>query len=93
MGSAVSIMGQIVYILCGLTSLGCMLLLTNGYRKTRVELLFWSAFAFFAFTCTNILLFIDIVILPTTVDLSTLRNCVTLAGVGVLLYGLIKGNT
>lgn len=93
MGLGVTLLGQIVYILCGLTSLGCMVLLINGYRKSKVELLFWSAVAFFCFTCTNIVLFIDIVVLPTTVDLSLLRNVITLAGVGVLLYGLIKGNT
>jgi hypothetical protein len=49
--------------------------------------------AFLCFTITNIILFIDIVILPTTVDLSLVRNFITLLGVVVLLYGLIKGNT
>ena len=85
--------GQVVYILCGLTSLGCMLLLFNRYRHTRVELLLWSALAFLCFTITNILLFVDLVIFPTTVDLSFLRNLITFGGVLVLLYGLIKGNT
>jgi hypothetical protein len=93
MSEFISILGQIVYILCGLTSLGCMLLLINRYRQTKVELLFWSALAFFFLTCTNILLFIDIVLLPKFIDLSIVRNIVTLASVVVLLYGLIKGNT
>jgi hypothetical protein len=93
MEEPMAILGQIVYILCGLTSLGCMVLLIKGYRKSRVELLFWSAMAFLCFTITNIILFIDIVILPTTVDLSLVRNFITLLGVVVLLYGLIKGNT
>jgi hypothetical protein len=86
-------MGEIVYILCGLTSLGCTVLLMKRYTQTRVELLFWSAVAFLCFTGTNILLFVDLVVLPTSVDLTLLRNGVTLLGVILLLYGLIKGST
>jgi|1185.fasta_scaffold513862_2 hypothetical protein len=86
-------LGQVVYVLCGLTSLGCTLLLLNRYRKTRVELLFWSGVAFFCFTATNVLLYVDLVVFPYSVDLSLLRNSVTLLGVVVLLYGLIKGST
>ncbi|HTG45651.1 MAG TPA: DUF5985 family protein [Verrucomicrobiae bacterium] len=85
-------MGQMVYILCALTSLGCTLLLIGRYRKTQVELLFWSAAAFLMFTVTNILLFIDLVMVPG-VDLVIWRNSLTLAGVLVLLYGLIESNT
>ena len=39
-------MGEVLYMLCALTSIGCVLLLMNRFRKTRVELLFWSALAF-----------------------------------------------
>jgi hypothetical protein len=85
-------MGQIVYILCALTSLGCTWLLLGRYRKTRVDLLFWSAAAFFAFTITNVLLYIDLVVVPD-VDLAILRNSVTLGGAMVLLYGLIRNST
>ena len=53
-------MGQIVYILCALTSLGCTWLLIGRYRKSRVDLLFWSAIAFLLLTVTNVLLFIDL---------------------------------
>jgi hypothetical protein len=84
--------GKIVYILCALTSFGCTLLLISRYQKTRVDLLFWSAVAFFCFTATNIILFIDLVILPN-VDLALWRNGFTLVGVLVLLYGLIRNNT
>lgn len=84
--------GKIVYILCALTSFGCTLLLIARYRKTRVDLLFWSALAFFAFTATNILLFVDLVVLPD-VDLALWRNGCTFAGMLVLLYGLIHNNT
>ena len=84
--------GKIVYILCALTSFGCTLLLTARYRKTRVDLLFWSAVAFLGFTVTNVLLFVDLVVLPD-VDLALWRNAFTFAGVVLLLYGLIRNST
>jgi len=84
--------GQIVYLLCALTSMGCTVLLTTRYQKTRVGLLFWSGLAFFAFTITNVLLFVDLVMVPDA-DLSLWRNGFTFAGVIVLLYGLIRNNT
>jgi hypothetical protein len=86
-------MGQAVYILCALTSLGCTLLLIGRYRKTRVDLLFWSAIAFLLLTVTNILLFVDLVILGVGFDLSLYRNGSTLLGMLILLYGLIRNNT
>jgi len=86
-------MGQAVYILCALTSLGCTLLLIGRYRKTRVDLLFWSAIAFLLLTVTNVLLFVDLVILGAGVDLSIIRNGSTLLGTILLLHGLIRNNT
>ena len=86
-------MGQAVYILCALTSLGCTLLLIGRYRKTRVDLLFWSAIAFLLLTVTNVLLFVDLVILGAGFDLSLFRNGSTLIGILILLYGLIRNNT
>ena len=86
-------MGQAVYILCALTSLGCTCLLIGRYRKSRVDLLFWSAVAFLLLTVTNVLLCVDLIILGAGFDLSLYRNGATLAGVLVLLYGLIRNNT
>jgi hypothetical protein len=85
-------MGHIVYVLCAVTSLGCTILLINRYRKARLGLLFWSACAFLAFTMTNVLLFIDLVMVPDR-DLSLLRNLITLTGVLVMVYGLITEAT
>jgi len=86
-------MGEIVYILCALTCLGCTGLLIGRYRKSGVDLLFWSAVAFLLFSVTNILLFIDLGIMGPETDLSLWRNGSTLLGVNVLLYGLIRNNT
>lgn len=82
-------LGQVVYALCGITSLACTVLLFNRYKKARVGLLFWSAVAFLAFTITNVLLFVDLVLVPD-MDLSLLRNSITLAGTLVMVYGLIR---
>jgi hypothetical protein len=84
--------GQLVYILCAITSIGCTWLLIARYRKTRIPLLFWSAAAFFAFTLTNILLYLDRVIVPD-IDFSIHRNFITFVGALVLLYGLIRSDT
>lgn len=86
-------MGFVVYILCALTSLGCTGLLIGRYRKSRVDLLFWSAVAFFFLAVTNVLLFIDLVLLGPNTDLSLYRNGATLIGTLVLLYGLIRNST
>jgi hypothetical protein len=58
------------------------------YRRGRARLLFWSALCFFFLAVGNILLFIDLIILPDY-DLSVVRDCVTLAALAMLLYGLV----
>jgi hypothetical protein len=83
---------QIVYALCALTSLACMALLLRAYKRTRMGLLLWSAAAFLAFAFSNVLLFVDMVVMPN-VDLSLWRGVPTLVGVVLLLYGLIRSNS
>jgi hypothetical protein len=85
-------MAQLVYILCGLTSVACALLLFRQYRRTRGKLLFWSVLCFLCLAITNILLYIDVVIFPAT-DLSLLRSTITLLGMMMLLYGMIREST
>jgi Family of unknown function (DUF5985) len=85
-------MALTVYILCGLTSLICAFLLFRQYCRTRGGLLFWSTLCFVCLALTNVLLFIDLVMLPQ-IDLSVLRSGLTLAGMLMLLYGLIRETT
>jgi hypothetical protein len=84
-------MPKLVYILCALTSLACAFLLLRQYRRTRGPLLFWSAGCFVCFALTNILLFVDLILLPE-VDLSMVRGFLTLSGMIMMLYGLIRQN-
>ena len=82
-------MPELVYFLCALASLICAALLSRKYKQTRVRLLFWSSACFACFAINNILLFVDLVLLPNAIDLSTLRNSTNLLGLLLLLYGMI----
>jgi hypothetical protein len=81
-------MGHFVYTLCALMSVGCAVLLLRQYRLTGGRLLFWSAGCFICFATTNILLFVDLVIIPD-VDLSLSRAAISLGGIVMLLAALI----
>ena len=82
-------MAATVYLLCAITSLVCTILLARAYRTSRVRLLFWSLVCFAGLTAANVLLFIDLIVIPTGPDLRTWRTSVSLLAIGSLLYGLI----
>jgi hypothetical protein len=81
-------MAETVYILCALTSLLCAVLLFRGYRQTRTRLLFWSSICFVGLAANNLLLLVDLVVLPE-VDLSALRTASALAALLLFIWGLI----
>ncbi|HEY1013149.1 MAG TPA: DUF5985 family protein [Herpetosiphonaceae bacterium] len=81
-------MAILVYSLCALTSLACMLLLARAYHRTRVRLLFWSSLCFAGLTLNSLLLIVDTRILPA-VNLATIRALPALVGLTALLYGLV----
>lgn len=82
-------MAEFVYILCALTSCVCAALLLNNYRRTGLRLLFWSGACFVCLGIGNVILFIDLVLLPKTIDLSVWRNTAALIGLMLLIYGLV----
>jgi hypothetical protein len=81
-------MASVVYALCTLTSGMCAVLLLRAYLSSRARLLLWSSLAFIGLACNNLLLFIDLVVVPA-VDLLLYRNLTAAAAVMVLLLGLI----
>jgi hypothetical protein len=81
-------MGIVVYSLCALASLTCAVLLFRGYRRTRQRLLFWSALCFGCFCLNNLVLIVDVRMLPER-DLSVLRSIPSLVGIALLIYGLV----
>jgi hypothetical protein len=77
-----------VYVLCLLTSFVCACLLARSYFRSQAPLLLWSALCFAMLAINNLLVIVDLVMLPT-LDLSALRDLVALVGLGFLLYGFI----
>jgi hypothetical protein len=77
-----------VYLLCAATALACGVLLLRGFRRSHARLLLWPALFFLMLAAENVVLFLDVVVVPD-VDLVVARRAVALAGVAVLLYGLI----
>jgi hypothetical protein len=77
-----------VYVLTTLVAAGCALLLLRGYRRSRSRLLLWTGLCFVGLTAENALLCADVVIFPD-ISLAVWRGLPTLAGLGILLYGLI----
>lgn len=77
-----------VYMLCFLTSSACAFLLARNYRRTGARLLMWSALCFGFLALNNGVVFIDALVLPD-VDLAVPRLGLSLAAVGVLLFGFI----
>jgi len=81
-------MGAAVYVLGALTSLACAALLLRGYGRGRQKLLLWSGLCFLGLAVSNVLIFLDLVILPD-VDLYYPRLGTTVIAMALLLYGLI----
>jgi hypothetical protein len=63
-------------------------MLLRGYSKQRVRILLWSGLCFFGLMVENIMLYVDVVVVPD-VDLSFWRKLPGLLAVVVLLFGLV----
>lgn len=81
-------MATIVYVLCALTSISCAVLLLRGYAANKVRLLLWGGLCFVGLAINNVLLFVDLGLVPE-IDLSVWRSIPTLAGLVLLIYGLV----
>jgi hypothetical protein len=82
-------MAEVIYVLCAATSILCAILLLRGYLRTRTRLLMWATWCFVGLAINNILLFVDLAILPDAVDLRLLRGGSALVGMLLLVVGLI----
>lgn len=78
----------IVYTLCFLTSSACAGLLARSYRSSGARLLLWSCLCFVLLAANNLLLIVDMLVLPD-VALRLGRLLLALAAVSVLLFGFI----
>lgn len=83
-------MFEAIFVLCAVTSICCAVLLLRGYRKSRSRLLLWTALCFVGFALNNIVLFVDLLLLPQT-DIAGpfWRNLLSSVSGTILLFGLI----
>ena len=79
----------LVYLLCFLTGAACALLLMRNYLRTGARMLLWSAFCFALLGVNNLVVVVDLVLLPEAVTLQVVRLLLSLAAVVVLLFGFI----
>jgi Family of unknown function (DUF5985) len=80
---------DVLYSLCFLTSVACCLLLIRSYQRTMSKLLLWSAGCFVFLALNNLLVIVDLILLPS-IDLSTVRILTTLLAVSTLLVGFVR---
>jgi hypothetical protein len=79
---------EAIYLLCALTSLVAAALLLRRYRRSRTALLLWSFVGFIGLAVNNVLVYIDLVLVPS-VDLAGPRTLAGAVGLVALLYGLL----
>jgi hypothetical protein len=83
-------MASLVYIVCALTSAACAAMLLRGFLRSRARFLLWSCLCFAALFLNNLMLMIDRVVVPErTVFAVEWRSAVALAGLSLLIYGLV----
>ncbi len=81
-------MPEFVYVLCMITSMLCAGLLLRSYRMTRGRLLMWSSLCFVGLALNNILLLIDLAVVPT-IDLRLVRSGSAIVALVLLVVGLV----
>ncbi len=78
----------LIYALCLLASASCAALLGRAYLLSRTRLLLYTAIGFSFFALNNLVLFVDMLVLPQA-DLWVWRQAAAGAGLGVLLFGFV----
>jgi hypothetical protein len=81
MQSAINLLGALTVGLCAL-------LLLRAYARVRKRLLLWSGLCFAGLTLSNLLLFVDLSLVPD-IDLYSARLTVAALSMLVLVYGLV----
>jgi hypothetical protein len=81
-------MTGIVYLLCAATCLLCAVMLFRGYARTRVRLLFWSGLCFSGLVLDNVMLYVDLVVVPD-ISLTIWRKVPGLISLALLVFGLV----
>ena len=78
----------LIYALCALTAFACCWMLLRTYARIGYKLLLWGGLCFAGLTLSNMLLIVDVFVVPQ-INLSTWRLVFGLIATLVFLYGLI----
>ena len=78
----------LVYLLCAATCLLCAIMLFRGYAQSGVRLLFWSGLCFAGLMVDNMMLYVDVIMIPD-INLAVWRKLPGLIATMMLLFGLI----
>jgi hypothetical protein len=81
-------MQSVVNILGTLTVALCAVLLLRAYLNVRQRLLLWSGLCFAGLTLSNLLIFVDLMVVPD-INLYSIRLGVAAVSMLLLVYGLI----
>lgn len=82
-------LGNVVYVLCALTSLACAVLLVRAYLRSRSQLLLFSSICFSGLFLNNVLVIVDEMLTSPDVSLLLARD-ITYVGSGLaLVIGLV----
>ena len=86
------IAAKIVYILCAITSVLCAFLLLKANRQARSGLLFWSGLFFSLLGISNILLYVDLIVIDYF-DFAPVRTSITAIAHFLLVIGILSKPT
>ena len=78
----------IVYLLCLVTSVACAWLLGRSYARSGMRLLLWSCVCFVLLAANNLVLVVDLLILPQF-DLQVVRVAFAVAAAAALIWGFV----
>jgi hypothetical protein len=79
---------EAIYVLSAVTSLVAAVLLLRQYQRSRTALLLWSFIGFIGLAVNNVLVYVDLIIVPS-IDLALTRAVAGAAGLVALLFGLL----
>jgi len=82
-------LAKLVYLLGAIVTATCTLLLMRGFARSRSRLLLWSSLCFAGLTVSNVLLFVDLVLLGDEQSLYMWRLSTAAGAMLLLVYGLV----
>ena len=82
-------MAEAIYVMCAVLSACCAVLLFRQHGESRTRLTFWTGVGFAGLALSNAILVVDLVILPSSIDLSIPRAVVGTAAMCALIFGFV----